>query len=108
MPGTDGLDGLRRQIDRIDDRIIDLLAERFALLREVAAYKRPRGIPVVIPERIEEVVERCAARGAQRGLDAQMLRDIYRRVIAEACAVEERAMATLPRRRPIPAASADD
>lgn len=106
MQGTDGLDSLRRQIDRIDDQIVDLLAERFALLRDVAAYKRPRGIPVVIPERIDEVVERCAARGAQRGLDAEMLRDIYRRLVAEACAVEERAMAAP--RRPIPAASADD
>lgn len=107
MYRVDGLDGLRREIDRLDDQIVDLLGERFALLREVAAYKRPRDIPVVIPERIAEVVERCVARGQRLGLDAQMLRDIYARVIDEACRVEERAMSERPR-RPIPATDGYD
>ena len=106
MHKIDGLDGLRREIDRLDDQIIDLLGERFALLRDVAEYKRPRDIPVVDPERIDEVVERCVARGARHGLDAQMLRDIYRRLIDEACLVEERAMTDRPR-RPIPATAHD-
>jgi chorismate mutase-like protein len=96
MHEVDGLEGLRRRIDRLDDQIIDLLGERFALVREVAAYKRPRDIPVVIPERIEQVVERCVVRGQRHGLDAQMLRDIYRRLIDEACQAEERAMAERP------------
>jgi chorismate mutase-like protein len=107
MHKVDGLDGLRRQIDRLDDQIVDLFGERFALLRAVAAYKRPRDIPVVIPERIDEVVERCVARGARHGLDAQMLRDIYRRLIDEACAVEERALAE-QRRSPVPATAIHD
>ena len=96
MHEVDGLEGLRRRIDRLDDQIIDLLGERFALVREVAAYKRPRDIPVVIPERIEQVVERCVVRGQRHGLDAQMLRDIYRRLIDEACQAEERAVAEHP------------
>lgn len=103
----DDLPSLRRRIDRIDDEIVDLLAERFALLRDVAAYKRPRGIPVVIPERIEEVVARCVARGAPHGLDGGMLSDIYRRLIDEACRVEARELAGSPL-RPVPASSADD
>ena len=107
MQRVDGLDGLRREIDRVDDQIIDLLGERFALLHEVAAYKRPRDIPVVVPERIAEVVERCVARGQRHGLDAQMLRDIYRRVIDEACRVEERIMSERPR-RPVPATGSYD
>ena len=44
------LDSFRRQIDAIDDRLLALLGERFAVVREVAAYKAPRGIPVLIPE----------------------------------------------------------
>ena len=77
------LDTIREEIDRLDDEIVDLLGQRFALLRDVAAYKRPRDIPVVIPERINEVVERCAARGLQRGLDAQMVRAIAKQAEAE-------------------------
>ena len=102
------LDTIREEIDRLDDEIVDLLGQRFALLRDVAAYKRPRDIPVVIPERINEVVERCAARGLQRGLDAQMVRDIYRRLIDEACLVETRAMEEERPRRPVPATGGHD
>lgn len=89
---THDLAGLRGKIDEIDDEIVDLLGRRFALLRDVAAHKRPRGIPVVIPARIDEVVERCVARGARHGLDGQMLRDLYHRIIGEACQVETRLM----------------
>ncbi len=101
------LDGLRLEIDRIDDEIVDLLGQRFALLRDVAAYKQPRDIPVVIPERIEEVVERVVARGRQHGLDAQLMRDIYLRLIDEACRVEAVAMEERPR-RPVPATGSYD
>jgi chorismate mutase-like protein len=101
------LDGLRLEIDRIDDEIVDLLGQRFALLRDVAAYKQPRDIPVVIPERINEVVERVVARGQRHGLDAQMMRDLYRRLIDEACRVETVAMEDRPR-RPVAATGSDD
>jgi chorismate mutase-like protein len=101
------LDGLRGEIDRIDDEIVELLGQRFALLRDVAAYKRSRGIPVVIPERITEVVERCVARGEPLGLDPQLLRDLYARIIDEACRVETHAMAQ-PHRRPVPATGGHD
>lgn len=107
MHRVDGLDGLRREIDRIDDQIVDLLGERFALLHEVAAHKRPRDIPVVVPERIAEVIERCVARGQRLGLDAQMMRDLYTRVIDEACRVEARAMSERSR-RPVPATGSYD
>jgi chorismate mutase-like protein len=101
------LDDLREEIDCIDDEIVDLLGRRFDLLHDVAAHKRPRGIPVVIPARIAEVVERCVARGGRHGLDAQMLRDVYHRIIDEACRVEARVMAA-PRRRPVPAVGDHD
>ena len=101
------LDGLRQEIDRIDDEIVDLLGQRFALLRDVAAYKQPRDIPVVIPERIKEVVEHVVARGQRHGLDAQMMRDIYQRLIDEACRVEAVAMEDRPR-RPVPATGSYD
>jgi len=98
MQQADGLESLRRRIEGLDDRIVDLLAERFALLHEVAAYKRPRGIPVVIPERIDAVIERAAARGERHGLDPRMLRDIYRRLVEEACRTEQRTMDELRQR----------
>jgi len=83
----------RRRIDSLDDRLLALLGDRFAVVREVAAYKKPRGIPSVIPERVEEVRERCASVGRSHGLSADFIRALYTLIIDEACRVEDALMA---------------
>ena len=88
------LEDFRRQIDAIDDRLLALLGERFAVVREVAAYKAPRGIPAIIPERVTEVRERCAGEGLRHGLDPDLVRRLYDLLIGEACRLEEALMAS--------------
>jgi 4-amino-4-deoxychorismate mutase len=87
------LHDFRRRIDAIDDRILGLLGDRFAVIREVAAFKAPRGIPAVIPERVKEVCERCAALAPSHGLEPEFLRRLYTLIIDEACRQENRLMA---------------
>jgi 4-amino-4-deoxychorismate mutase len=88
------LESFRRQIDAIDDRLLALLGERFAVVREVAAYKAPRGIPVVIPERVAQVRERCADEAPRHGLEPELVRRLYDLLIEEACRLEEKLMAS--------------
>ena len=82
------LSDFRSRIDDIDDRLLELLGERLAVVREVAAWKAPRGIPAIIPERIEEVRERCAALGGSLGLSPDFVRALYTVIIDEACRLE--------------------
>ena len=86
------LSDFRSRIDDIDDRLLALLGERFAVVRDVAAWKAPRGIPAVIPERIEQVRDRCAAIGLQHGLDANFVRALYALIVEEACRLEDELM----------------
>jgi 4-amino-4-deoxychorismate mutase len=86
------LEDFRRRIDAIDDRLLTLLGERYAVIREVAAYKAPRGIPAIIPARVAEVKERCAGQAPAHGLDAAFVRGLYTLVIDEACRLEELSM----------------
>ena len=83
----------RRRIDAIDDRILGLLGERFAVIRDVAAFKAPRGLPAVIPERVAEVRERCAVQAQPHGLEPDFIRRLYTLIIDEACRLEDRLMA---------------
>ena len=83
----------RRRIDTIDERILGLLGERFAVIREVAAFKAPRGLPAVIPERVAEVRERCAAQAQSHGLEPDFIRRLYTLIIDQACRLEDRLMA---------------
>ena len=45
------LEQLRRNIDQIDEKIIDLLAKRFAEVKKIAAYKHMKTIPSLDTER---------------------------------------------------------
>lgn len=79
----------RKRIDDLDDKIIDLLAERMGIIREVGALKSRENVPAIIPERVVEVRERAAARAAARGLDADAIRRIYTILIDYSCDLEE-------------------
>jgi chorismate mutase-like protein len=92
------LEGLRRQIDRVDDQLIELLARRFELCRTVAQHKRALGIPAVLPDRIEEVKARCGRQAENRAVSADFVRALYTMIIEEACRIELEIMAAAPDR----------
>ncbi|MEI8395090.1 MAG: chorismate mutase [Rhodospirillaceae bacterium] len=88
---------LREDIDRLDDALVDLLARRFTICHEVAAYKLAHDIPVVLPERIEQVKQRCAERGVALGLDQAFMTTLYTLIIERTCETEREVQATLAR-----------
>ncbi len=89
----DTLAALRREIDALDDGILDLLARRMDVARRVAAYKHEAGIPARLADRIEAVKERNAANASARGLDPRYVRTIWAIIIEETCSFEERLFA---------------
>ena len=79
----------RQRIDDLDDRIIDLLDERTAVIREVGHLKTRQNIPAILQDRVDEVRERNAARAAALGVDADMISEVYRIIIDYSCDLEE-------------------
>ena len=78
----------RQKINDLDDQIIDLLVERTKVIREVGHIKADKDIPAVIPERVEEVRERNARRAEEQGLDPELIRELYTRLIDYSCNLE--------------------
>ncbi len=87
---TDGLQVFRDRINELDDTLIDVLARRLQVCAEVAEFKRLHSIPMMQPERVEAVKDRCSERARARGLDGAFARDLYDRIIGEACLLETR------------------
>ncbi len=83
------LPAYRKKIDAIDDQIVDLLARRFAIANQVAAYKAKSGVAVRLEDRIDEVLMRTSARAKQNGAEAEAIRAIYKTIIEMTCAYEE-------------------
>ena len=79
----------RQKIDSLDDQIVDLLVEREGVIREVAALKSEQGIPAVLQDRVDEVRERCIARAIEKGGDADLMRELYTRIISFSCDLEK-------------------
>lgn len=87
-----GLEPFRRRLDRLDDEIARLLGERFEICREVALYKSAQGIPMMQPERVEEVRSRYLARGAEADLPAEFSGELFDLLIAATCKEEDALM----------------
>ena len=90
-----GLEPFRRRLDVIDDEIARLLGERFEICREVALYKSAHEIPMMQPDRVEEVRARYLARGAEVDLPADFTGDLFDLLIAATCKEEDELMARL-------------
>lgn len=58
------LASIRERIDALDEKLLELLAERADLVSLVAEAKRGSGMPTVDPERENAVLRRLLARGA--------------------------------------------
>jgi chorismate mutase-like protein len=83
------LEELRRSIDEVDRKILELMVERARLVLAVGDYKRTRQMPVHDPERERRVLERLGSL-ATSPLDGESVQRVFQRIIEEMRSLEER------------------
>ena len=84
------LDEVRAEIDRIDDAIIRLIAERGAFVAQAARFKKDAD-GVRDAGRVEGVIQRVRAKAAEYGADEDMAEALYREMIRRFVDMEMRA-----------------
>jgi chorismate mutase-like protein len=72
----------RKQLDALDFELIELLAKRFAVNREVRRYKDANGLSVTDPERERAMLEERVRLAEEHGIDGQFTEDLYRHILA--------------------------
>ncbi|MEM2907708.1 MAG: chorismate mutase [Candidatus Hadarchaeales archaeon] len=77
------LKALRREIDRIDEQLIDLLAQRLKLANDVLAIKRKLGKEVRDEARERAVISLARERAKERGLDPSFAEWVMRLTISQ-------------------------
>lgn len=85
---SDAMSDFRKQIDDIDDQIVDLLGCRLGIVRQVASSKKASATPVMQPQRVIEVKQRCQERGQRHQLRPDFMQQLYQFIIDEACHIE--------------------
>lgn len=80
MRPADPLRGLRRRVDDLDARLVDILQQRARLVMEIGAHKRDIGARTCVPQRERRVLSRAATR-VPGPLQPRELQAVVREVI---------------------------
>jgi chorismate mutase len=75
------LERVRLEIEQVDRRLVDLIAQRVRLARQVGELKRHAGLPTLDPAREASVVRRASVLARESGLMPEDVREIYWHVI---------------------------
>lgn len=95
------LAGYRKKIDEIDLQLIPLFERRMDVVREVARYKKTRGIPVLQQDREHVVLEKAVARLRDHGY-ATEAEQFMNAVMAISRAAQRRDIGEAPPREAAP------
>ena len=71
------LAALRAQIDVVDNNLVDALARRMEISREIGQLKKENNISIMQAERWDVVMEDVLSRASAYGLDARLVDEIY-------------------------------
>lgn len=83
MKPPDELTRLRAVIDDVDDRLLTLLAERAAAVRELWAWKATSGVAQRDPAREAELRERLLRRADALGLDRAAVERVLATIVGQ-------------------------
>ncbi len=75
------LEQLREAIDRIDQQLVDLLAQRRQVVQQVTAIKQKHDLPTFHPAREENLISARRAQATEAGLDPDYVEDLFRTVL---------------------------
>jgi chorismate mutase/prephenate dehydratase len=82
------LDPIRRKIDILDKRLVDLVNKRLALAAEIGKIKRKTGGEIYVPEREDAVIRKVCAQN-EGPVKNEALCAIYREIMSAAIALEK-------------------
>ena len=75
------IEKLRKEIDRIDNNIIELLSKRKNIVKKIAGIKRQENTPVIDKGREQEIINRLKKLSKENGLDENFIGSVYRIII---------------------------
>lgn len=80
---TGGINELRKQIDELDNNLMDLLSKRMRVSREIGQYKKEHNMTVLQTSRYNEILDKRGAQGSLCGMDAKFIKEIFEAIHEE-------------------------
>ena len=80
---VEGINTLRKQIDGLDNELINLLSKRMRVCREIGQYKKDHNMTVLQTGRYNEILDKRGAQGALCGMSADFVKNIFEHIHEE-------------------------
>ena len=80
---TESLNELRKQIDECDNDLIQLLAKRMRVCREIGTYKKEHGVNILQTGRYNEILDKRGAQGVLCGMDQAFIKKVFEAIHEE-------------------------
>lgn len=74
---TEGISQLRSQIDELDNQLMDLLAKRMRVCREIGQYKKEHNMTVLQTGRYNEILDKRGAQGSLCGMAPEFVKQVF-------------------------------
>ncbi|WP_308502100.1 bifunctional 3-deoxy-7-phosphoheptulonate synthase/chorismate mutase type II [uncultured Alistipes sp.] len=80
---TESLNELRARIDKLDDQLLELLARRMRVSRDIGQYKKEHDMAVLQSRRYEELLARRTAQAVELGMDPDFMHTVLQAIHEE-------------------------
>ncbi len=77
------IEELRSQIDKIDDKIVELFEKRMQIAEEIGKIKRENNIAVLQTKRWDQIITNRVNQGKQKGLSEHFIETVFRAIHEE-------------------------
>jgi len=81
---------IRKHIDRMDHILITSLAERLALIEDIAKQKKKMELPIKQEKREQQIMKKLKAVGKAQGLDNGFVEEIFLSIFNEAKRIQKK------------------
>ncbi len=80
---TENLSELRHQIDNLDNQLLELLAKRMRISREIGQYKKEHSMPVLQTNRYDEILQKRMAQAVELGMSGEFMKEVMQAIHEE-------------------------
>jgi chorismate mutase len=80
---TESLTELRKQIDEMDDQLVEVLAKRMRVSREIGTYKKEHNMQILQTQRYSEILEDRINQAIKFGIDGDCMKKILESIHEE-------------------------
>ena len=80
---TENIQHMRKKIDEIDNELMELLAKRMGICREIGLYKKEHNMTVLQAGRYNEILEKRGVQGALSGMSPEFVARVFENIHEE-------------------------